>query len=96
MFATADHREMSATAVHKSDYFVSQEDYFPIFDKNSQDLHSLEALVVGNITEFYTYMKAMRDSRRGLAQIESAEAAKAAMWSVSTCCSSAMRAEERR
>ena len=31
--------------------YVSQEDYFPIFDANSQDLETLEALVVSHITE---------------------------------------------
>jgi hypothetical protein len=51
-----------------SSAFVSQEDYFPIFDSNSNDLQALEALVVSNITEFYTYMKAARDSQRNLAQ----------------------------
>ncbi len=56
--------------------FVSKEDYFPIFDTNSQDLQALEALIVSHITEFYTYMKATRDSLRKLAQIETVEAAK--------------------
>ena len=50
--------------------FVSSEDYFPIFDNNSRDLEALEALVVINITEFYTYMKATRDSQRKLADTE--------------------------
>jgi hypothetical protein len=59
--AMADKRSTSSTA------YVSQEDYFPIFDKNSDDLQALEALVVSNITEFYTYMKAARDSQRNLA-----------------------------
>ena len=48
--------------------FVSQEEYFPVFERNSSDLKLLEALVVTNITEFYTYMKATRDSQRRLAQ----------------------------
>jgi hypothetical protein len=56
--------------------FVSQEDYFPIFAHNSQDLQALEALVVSHITEFYTYMKATRDLQRKLAQIETVEAAR--------------------
>jgi hypothetical protein len=46
---------------------VSQEEYFPVFSNNSHDLEALEALVVGNITEFYTYMKAARDLQRRLA-----------------------------
>jgi len=56
------------TETTRSANFVSQEDYFPIFDGNSRDLEALEALVVGNITEFYTYMKATRDSQRKLAE----------------------------
>lgn len=51
------------TAAHP---FTSTEDYFPIFGSNSRDLQSLEARVVINITAFYTYMKAVRDMRRGL------------------------------
>jgi len=47
--------------------FVSNEDYFPIFAANSRDLQALEALVVGNIAEFYTYMKATRDILRNVA-----------------------------
>ena len=58
--------------------YVSQEDYFPIFDANSQDLETLEALVVGHITEFYTYMKASRDCQRKLAQAQTVEDAKEA------------------
>jgi hypothetical protein len=56
--------------------FVSQEEYFPVFDNNARDLQVLEASVVDNITEFYTYTKAMRDSRRKLAQIKPLKAAK--------------------
>jgi hypothetical protein len=55
---------------------VSQEDYFPVFGSNSHDLEALEALVVCNITEFYTYMKAMRDLQRKLADIDNADIAK--------------------
>lgn len=50
--------------------FVSQEDYFPIFDKNANDLQILEANVVTHISEFYTYMKATRDTQRALMPIE--------------------------
>jgi hypothetical protein len=67
--AVADKRSTSSSA------YVSQEDYFPIFDKNSDDLQALEALVVSNITEFYTYMKAARDSQRNLAATAPPEAA---------------------
>jgi hypothetical protein len=49
------------------DSFVSKEDYFPILETNAKDLQLLEALVVRYITEFYTYMKATRDSLRKLA-----------------------------
>ena len=66
------HRPQSS----RSGNYVSQEDYFPIFDNNSQDLQTLEALVVGRITEFYTYMKATRDSQRKLAQATTVEEAK--------------------
>jgi hypothetical protein len=55
--------------------FVSQEDYFPVFSNNARDLQVLEASVVNNITAFYTYMKAMRDSLRKLAEIEPPRAA---------------------
>jgi hypothetical protein len=52
-----------------SDKDTSKEDYFPIFDNNSKDLQLLEALVVCHITEFYTFMKAARDTQRRLATI---------------------------
>ena len=48
--------------------FTSQESYFPVFESGTRDLQSLEARVVINITSFYTYMKAVRDSARALAQ----------------------------
>lgn len=44
--------------------FVSQEEYFPVFDNNARDLQLLDRTVVSHITEFYTYMKAARDSLR--------------------------------
>jgi hypothetical protein len=53
--------------------FVSQEDYFPVFGSNSHDLEALEALVVGNITEFYTYMKVTHDLQRKLAEAASSQ-----------------------
>jgi hypothetical protein len=46
--------------------FTSQENYFPVFEGNARDLQALEAPVVINITAFYTYMKAVRDSLRAL------------------------------
>ena len=42
----------------------AKEEYFPIFNNNAKDLQALEASVVTNITAFYSYMKAFRDSRR--------------------------------
>jgi hypothetical protein len=50
--------------------FVSQEEYFPVFDSNSKDLQLLESSIVNNITAFYTYMKATRDALRRLQQVE--------------------------
>src|SRR3954468_7441886 len=61
--------EDSAEERGSSDKYTSQEDYFPIFDKNSSDLELLEALIVYRITEFYTFMKATRDIQRRLATI---------------------------
>jgi len=46
--------------------FVSEENYFPVFASNSKDLQVLEAEVVIDITAFYTYMKATRDTLRKL------------------------------
>lgn len=46
--------------------FNSQENYFPVFDSCIRDLQTLDAEVVINITAFYTYMKALRDSMRAL------------------------------
>jgi hypothetical protein len=59
----------SANERGSSEKYTSQEDYFPIFDKNSSDLELLEALIVYRITEFYTFMKATRDTQRRLATI---------------------------
>jgi hypothetical protein len=49
--------------------FTSQESYFPVFENNTRDLQTLEARVVVNITAFYTYMKAVRESLRALNEI---------------------------
>jgi hypothetical protein len=59
--------QMEETGATEPKVFVAQENYFPVFGSNSHDLEALEALVVGNITEFYTYMKAARDLQRKLA-----------------------------
>lgn len=66
----AAEKHAKAKHIASSQSFVSQEDYFPIFDHNSSDLESLEALVVESITEYYTYMKAARDLLRKLASID--------------------------
>jgi hypothetical protein len=47
---------------------LSKEDYFPVYENNSRDLQLLESSVVTNLTGFYTYMKATRDSIRRLAE----------------------------
>jgi hypothetical protein len=62
-------KDDSAEKRGSSDTYTSHEDYFPIFDKNSSDLQLLEALIVCRITEFYTFMKATRDTQRRLATI---------------------------
>jgi hypothetical protein len=49
--------------------FTSQENYFPVFESCTRDLQTLEARVVIDITAFYTFMKAVRDSMRMQAQI---------------------------
>ena len=50
--------------------FTSEENYSPIFNSNAKDLENLEARVVERVTEFYTYLKAMRDYLRNLGNIE--------------------------
>jgi hypothetical protein len=60
--------------------FTSQEEYFPVFENNTAALEALEARVVINITAFYTYMKAVRDSMRALAEIDPAPASAASHW----------------
>ena len=46
-----------------------QEEYFPVFTNCIRDLETLEARVVIDITAFYTYMKAVRDTRRALSAV---------------------------
>lgn len=58
----AFHRGVQSPGRH----FTSEENYFPVFESNTGDLQTLEADVVVNITAFYTYMKATRDSTRAL------------------------------
>lgn len=60
---------VGANTATSTSRFSSEENYFPVFDGNVRDLQTLEARVVVNITAFYTYMKAVRDSLRALALI---------------------------
>jgi hypothetical protein len=64
--------------------FTSQESYFPVFEGNTRDLQTLEARVVINITAFYTYMKAVRDSLRALSAIAAHANPSAAAWRETT------------
>jgi hypothetical protein len=50
--------------------FNSEEKYSPVFDDNVKELEILEARVVERVTEFYTYLKTVRDYRRALANIK--------------------------
>jgi hypothetical protein len=50
--------------------FTSEENYSPIFNSNARDLENLEARVVERVTEFYTYLKTMRDYLRNVADIQ--------------------------
>jgi hypothetical protein len=68
---------------------ASQENYFPVFENGTKDLQVLEAKVVVNITAFYTFMKAVRDLTRSLAELpsspdpegpESRDAVRAKAW----------------
>ncbi len=72
MYYKGNAAEKHAAAKHiaSTQSFVSQEEYFPVFEHNSSDLESLEALVVQSITEYYTYMKVVRDLLRKLASID--------------------------
>jgi hypothetical protein len=54
--------------------FTSGENYFPIFERNSSDLRSLEAGAVTNVTAFFTYMKVARDYLRRLGDLDSSNA----------------------
>ena len=66
--ASTDQHTMFGERSSSSGNFVSQENYFPVFASNSKELQPLEVMVVTHITEFYTFMKAMRDSQRKLAE----------------------------
>jgi hypothetical protein len=66
----ADHQDVCK----QKSSFDSEEEYFPVFDNNARDLQLLEATVVSSITEFYTYMKAMRDCLRKLSNLPESDA----------------------
>jgi len=64
-------RNDAVNSVSTTRHFTSEENYFPGFESNTRDLQALEARVVVNITAFYSYMKAVRDSTRSLMDISS-------------------------
>jgi hypothetical protein len=51
----------------------SKEEYFTFLQNNSKDLQVLESTVVNHIIAFYTYMKATRDIRRTLNDLETSD-----------------------
>jgi hypothetical protein len=51
-------------------HFDSEEAYTPVFDANVKELQVLDVRVITNITAFYTYWKAMRDTFRRLAKTD--------------------------
>jgi hypothetical protein len=51
-------------------HFDANENYTPVFDHNAADLRVLDVKVVTNVTAFYTYFKAMRDTLRNMARID--------------------------
>jgi hypothetical protein len=60
----------------------SKESYEPVFDNNTRDLQVLDAPVVINVTQFYTYLKSMRDTWRKAGQSSTAEHRLAALRDV--------------
>jgi len=62
--------------------FDPHESYEPVFDNNARDLQVLDALVVTNVTQFYTYLKAMRDSWRRMPQATTLEERQTILTSV--------------
>jgi hypothetical protein len=62
--------------------FDPHESYEPVFDNNARDLQVLDALVVTNVTQFYTYAKAMRDYWRQLSQAKSLDQRQTVLTSV--------------
>ena len=66
-------RNGAGNSASPSRHFTSEENYFPVFENNTRDLQALEARVVVNITAFYTYMKAVRDSTRALMDMSASQ-----------------------
>jgi len=62
--------------------FDPHETYDPVFNNNARDLQVLDALVVTNVTQFYTYQKAMRDYWRQLPQATTLKRRQAVMTSI--------------
>ncbi|WP_148654406.1 hypothetical protein [Paraburkholderia caribensis] len=55
---------------HSFNHFDATENYTPVFDNNATDLRALDVKVVTNVTAFYTYFKAMRDTLRAMTNID--------------------------
>jgi len=72
--AASHYAEIYRTPPSRPAVFNSAEQYTPVFDNNSKDLEVLEARTVEPVTEFYTYLKAMRDYLRLLTTIEHPDA----------------------
>jgi hypothetical protein len=62
--------------------FDPHESYEPVFDSNARDLQVLDALVVTNVTQFYTYQKAMRDYWRQFSQAKTLDQRQTVLTSV--------------
>lgn len=88
LVATFDALNAGATTVAENpserviNDFDPHENYEPVFNNNARDLQVLDALVVTNVTQFYTYQKAMRDYWRQLPQATTLEKRQAVMTSV--------------
>jgi hypothetical protein len=67
------YKEMYCKPPKQPPAFISQEQYTPVFDHNSKDLEVLEARVVKNVTQFYAYLKVVRDYLRVLSTIQEPE-----------------------
>jgi hypothetical protein len=65
----ADELASSSSEISASPSFNSEENYFPILDSSVNELQKLEAKVVSHITAFYTFIKAVRDSLRQVADV---------------------------